>query len=84
MWFIQGGFARRGCPTCHSSSCDGTCDSCTATPMQSDRMIYSGPNLPCTGIQTCDSITVAIMKIDEAICEILNSLTTTTTTTIIQ
>lgn len=80
-WFIQGAFARQGCPNCHNPNCTGNCDPCTATPLQSDGMIYSGPNLPCTGIRTCDSITDAILKIDEIICQILNRMTTTTTTT---
>lgn len=59
--------------------------------MGSNQVGYTGPNLPCTNIQTCDSLSVALQKIDEQICDLkstvlslqqqINSLTTTTTTT---
>lgn len=42
---------------------------------------YGGANLPCTGIQTCDTVEVALQKIDELICQIIDRLPTTTTTT---
>jgi len=61
---------------------DDECDSCVAKPIQSTRITYDGPNLPCSGIRTCDSITISIQKLDNLLCEILNSSTTTTTTTI--
>ena len=66
---------------------DGNC--CTAKPIESTRIIYDGPNLPCTGIRTCDDITIALQKIDVQICDLINQLynltstTTTSTTTIL-
>ena len=33
-------------------------------PLSSDDLIYTGPNLPYTGIQTDDEITKALQKID--------------------
>ena len=57
---------------------------CVALPIKSDDLIYSGPNLPYTGIKTCNSITVAIQKIDEKIGQIvmeLYNMSTTTTST---
>lgn len=67
------------------------CDSCTETPIPTNGISYSGPNLPCTGIKTCDSLTVSLEKVDNEICilknqivvlqNLVNSLTTTTTTT---
>lgn len=66
-----------------------TPDLCVTFPIQSDNLTYSGPNLPYTGIRTCNTITAAIQKIDTAIGELqdqlfaLTSSTTTTTTTTI-
>lgn len=60
------------------------CGNCVAKPIDSTRITYDGPNLPCTGIRTCDDLTVILQKLDEQICNIvteLNNLSTTTTTT---
>ena len=56
----------------HSTSC--ACVHCTP----STSLCYSGPNLPNTGIQNNDTITVALQKIDNE----FGSITTTTTTTV--
>jgi hypothetical protein len=68
-------------PSILNCGCENKCNNTTG----SDELSYSGPNLPGTGINTCDSITVAIQKIDQAILELRQALfiTTTTTTTII-
>lgn len=67
------------------------CDPCTAVPMPTNGIAYSGPNLPCTGIVTGDTATVAFEKVDNEICNlksqiialqnIVFGLTTTTTST---
>lgn len=44
------------------------CDPCSAQPVPTNNVSYSGPNLPCTTIHTCDSVTVGFQKIDEQIC----------------
>jgi hypothetical protein len=44
---------------------------CVAFPIQSDNLTYSGSNLPYTGINTCNTITVALQKIDEKIGELV-------------
>lgn len=68
---------------------NGACgsSSCNADPITSDGVIYGGANLPCTGINTCNSLTIALQKIDEKICDLVDliynmGITTTTTTTI--
>lgn len=43
-------------------------EGCEPTCISSDKVIYNGPNLPCTGIRTADTVEVAIQKIDEKIC----------------
>jgi hypothetical protein len=67
------------------------CDPCIAKPIESTRITYDGPNLPCTGILTCDTLTVALQKLDQQICKLqsdmydltilVRNLSTTTTTT---
>ena len=52
-------------------------DPCDQKLKVSGLITYVGPNLSCTGINTCDDLTTVIQKLEEAIC----SLTTTTTST---
>lgn len=52
---------------CGSSSCN-SCDSCT--PTICEQVIYSGPNLVCSGIDNNDNFCVALQKLDDAICNI--------------
>jgi hypothetical protein len=37
-------------------------------PIDSDHIIYTGPNLPCSGVSNNDFLTVALQKIDSKIC----------------
>ena len=74
----------------HDCDCYDHCDShpCNNPGKQSANLVYSGPNLPCTGIQTCDDLSVVIQKIDEQLCILQEALfhytnTTTSTTTIL-
>ena len=82
-------------PCCTPQSINTPCggDPCSAQPIGSQSVVYSGPNLPCTGIQTCNNLSVSLQKVDEKICDLqdqidalVNALnvccTTTTTTTI--
>lgn len=45
-------------------------DPCKAYQTGSDLVKYNGPNLPCTGINTCETLTLALEKIDNAICNV--------------
>lgn len=56
-------------------------ESCIALPIQSDNLTYNGPNLPYTGIKTCNTLTVALQKIDEVLGELISDLYDSTTTT---
>lgn len=38
--------------------------------ISSDDIAYQGPDLSCTGIETCDSMTVAIQKLNDYACSI--------------
>ena len=46
-------------------SCGGNYNSLCLT---SDKIIYNGPNLACTGIQSQDNLEVALQKIDNRLC----------------
>lgn len=66
-------------------------DPCNQPQYSSDAISYVGPNLICTTIETCDSVTEAFQKANLKICNLqntlvalqnqLSSLTTTTSTT---
>lgn len=43
-------------------------DPCTAFKTGTDLVFYNGANLPCSGVNTCDSLTVALQKFDEKVC----------------
>ena len=54
-------------------------DNCQTKPCSED--IYCGPNLAGSGINTGDSIVVALQKLDQVILNNFGPLPTTTTTT---
>jgi hypothetical protein len=63
------------CPGC------GSLDPCNCgNKPQSNEIKYVGPNLSCTGIQTCDDMSTALQKIDQIICVLQAAITPTTTT----
>lgn len=43
-------------------------DPCITIKLSSDAVLYTGPNLPCSGINPCDSMSLALQKIDALIC----------------
>jgi hypothetical protein len=62
-----------------------SCNNLYSENTQSDNVSYVGPNLPGSGIQTCDDLTLAIQKLDNKLILLQNEIyrtTTTTTTTI--
>ena len=50
-------------------------DPCFVYKTGSDLVVYNGANLPSTGIDTCNTITVALQKIDDKLSP--ENLTTT-------
>lgn len=85
---LFGGFMRP-----KSDDEEDPCNPCVSKPIESSRIAYDGPNLPCTGIKTCDELSVVLQKLDNIICGLqdccqggittttTSSTTTTTTTT---
>ena len=55
--------------------------SCVEINTGSDNVKYTGPNLPCSGINTCDDLTLILQKLDEKICELQACCAGTTSTT---
>lgn len=45
-------------------------DPCKTHKTSTDLVFYTGPNLPCIDIGTCDNMSLALQKIDTAICPI--------------
>lgn len=43
-------------------------DPCNITRLGSDAVFYIGPNLPCSGINPCDNVSLALQKMDAIIC----------------
>jgi len=62
------------CHPCSSvpQSCppDPCVDPCYVPGRRSEDLAYNGPDLPCTGIETCDTLSVVIQKIESAICNV--------------
>lgn len=53
----------------------GSCsENCSTKIVSSDRVSYIGPNLPCSGINTCTSLTTVIQKFDEELCFLKNNI----------
>ena len=46
------------------------CKTCSDPKFDTSYSYYDGPNLPGTGIKTCDSLTLVIQKIDNEILKI--------------
>lgn len=60
---------------CWKSSNSGCgVDPCYTQKLSTDVIIYGGPTLPCTDIEACTSVTVALQKIDNEICTLSNNL----------
>lgn len=43
-------------------------DNCRTHKNVTEKVHYTGPNLPCTGIDTCDTLSQIFTKLDEKIC----------------
>lgn len=56
-------------------------DPCDNKLKTSDLIKYIGPNLPCTGIETCDDLTTILQKLELAICQFTTTTTSTSTST---
>jgi hypothetical protein len=65
-------------------------DPCNQPTYSSDSINYTGPNLICTEIETCDTLTESLQKANSKVCDLqaaieslqnqINGLTTTTST----
>lgn len=68
------------CPGCGSfDPCN--CNNPNSNKTGSTDVKYTGPNLPATGIATCDDLSVALQKIDYVISILQAAIAPTTTTT---
>lgn len=44
------------------------CNPCSTFIINSGKVEYTGPNLPCTGINTYDNLELSLQKIDNKMC----------------
>lgn len=59
------------CFGCHPNNPSvRTCgvDPCFTYKTTTDLVKYIGPNLPCIDVNTCETVTLALQKIDDALC----------------
>jgi hypothetical protein len=64
---------------------------CNQSLYSTSNVKYTGPNLPCTDVDTCDTLSEVLQKAENVVCQLktqltslqnqLNSITTTTTST---
>lgn len=70
------------CSGCNSSPSLGCNDPCKQFIGNTDMIVYSGPNLDAIDVKNCDTLTVVLQKINQAIQGgVIPSTTTTTSTT---
>jgi len=65
--------------TCGCSSTTTAGCTCKTTQHYSKSIIYNGPILPCSSVQPCDDLNVALSKIDELLCALKTQQVTNTT-----
>ena len=63
------------------SSCHQPASTCSCSKVNADNVTYTGPTLPCFGIETNDSLTVIIQKLNYYFCPTTTTSTTSTTST---
>lgn len=62
-----------GNPCFGTGGCGCASDPCNPNnSVGCETVIYSGPNLPCSGIESCDTLCIALQKLDNTICETLS------------
>ena len=47
---------------------------CGTTNSLSSKIVYDGPTLPGSGVEACDTINVALSKLDEVLLELKNQV----------
>ena len=59
-------------PVDHCCHCEPTINSCNNDKEVSSNVVYDGTTLPTSGIKSCDTINVALQKIDEVLTKLVN------------
>jgi hypothetical protein len=59
-------------PTNLCSDCNPNINSCGNNKEVSSNIVYDGPTLPTSGVKSCDTINVALQKIDEVLTELVS------------
>jgi hypothetical protein len=59
-------------PTNPCCDCDPIINSCGNDKEVSSNIVYDGPTLPTSGVKSCDTINVALQKIDEVLTKLVS------------
>jgi len=65
------------------STCQQPSTSCSCTKSSTDNVTYTGPTLPCTGIQTNDTLTSIIQQLNALHCTTTTTSSSSTSTTFV-
>jgi len=61
-----------------TSTCNQCTNSCGTNGTVSSTVVYDGPTLPGSGVEACDTINVALSKIDSVLVELKSQVATNT------
>ena len=53
-----------------TSTCNSSTNSCGTNGPLSSTVVYDGPTTPCSNVQACDTLNVALSKIDALLCDL--------------
>ena len=62
------------CGCSSTCNCSSTTNACGTTGALSNTIVYNGPTLPGSVIEACDTLNVALSKIDEVLVELKNQV----------
>lgn len=53
-----------------TSTCNSSTNSCGTNGPLSSTVVYDGPTTPCSNVEACDTLNVALSKIDALLCDL--------------
>jgi len=53
-----------------TSTCNSSTNSCGKNGPLSSTVVYDGPTTPCSNVEACDTLNVALSKIDALLCDL--------------
>jgi hypothetical protein len=66
------------CGCSSTCNCNSTTNPCGTSGALSNTIVYNGPTLPGSGVEACDTLNVALSKIDEVLVQLKNQVANNT------